>query len=133
MAIYYSGSTAGFYVTEIHTTIPDDAVEISSAEHMALLDAQSRGMRITAEPNGKPIAAAQFPPSLDQLHIEYRNEALVALAKSDLTILRCVENGVVVPPAWATYRTQLRAIIGATSGIDLGQSLPAPPKFPAGT
>jgi hypothetical protein len=48
MAIYYSGSTAAFYVTGIYTTIPDDAVEITSKERMALLDTQSRGMRINA-------------------------------------------------------------------------------------
>lgn len=58
--------------------------------------------------------------------------ARAALSDSDITILRCIENGVAVPAAWAAYRHSLRAIVGAATG-DPTQPLPAKPAYPAGT
>ena len=54
--------------------------------------------------------------------------ARLALAESDITILRCAENGVAVPSAWAGYRHTLRAIIGGA-----GTALPNKPEYPEGT
>jgi len=62
----------------------------------------------------------------------YQDTARAALAKSDLTVMRCTENSIVVPIAWATYRSALRAILGAPSG-DPNQPLPVRPDYPAGT
>jgi hypothetical protein len=62
----------------------------------------------------------------------YKSSAKSALDVSDVTILRCYENGVSVPGAWATYRKALRAIVSAESG-DATQPLPAEPTYPAGT
>ncbi|NPT59118.1 tail fiber assembly protein [Paraburkholderia elongata] len=67
-----------------------------------------------------------------QLWANYQTQAQSVLTESDKTILRCYENGVTVPAAWATYRKALRAIISATSG-DPAQPLPARPAYPAGT
>jgi len=56
----FSKQTSGFYDRLIHTAIPTDAVEISAAEHAALLAAQSAGAVITAGADGTPKAV---PPS----------------------------------------------------------------------
>lgn len=58
--------------------------------------------------------------------------AQTALDASDITLLRCVEHGVAVPPEWVAYRAALRSIVGTTSG-DPAQGLPTRPAYPAGT
>lgn len=62
----------------------------------------------------------------------HQQQAQALLDKSDVTMLRCAENSVAVPAAWATYRKALRSIISATSG-DPTQPLPTRPTYPAGT
>lgn len=63
---------------------------------------------------------------------DHQASAKDALDLSDVTVLRCVENGVAVPPEWAVYRKALRAIVSAASG-DPTQPLPTRPAYPAGT
>ena len=54
--MFYSKSTGGFYDRAIHSdNIPADAVEITEAEHAALIEGQSQGKRIVADGNGFPI------------------------------------------------------------------------------
>ncbi len=55
--------------------------------------------------------------------------AQAALDASDRTLLRCLENGVAVPSAWAQYRTALRAIVAGGTAT----ALPTRPAYPAGT
>lgn len=62
----------------------------------------------------------------------YQAQAKRALQESDITVLRCYENGVFVPAAWTTYRKALRTICGASGG-DPTQPLPVKPAYPAGT
>lgn len=50
MAIFYSAATPGFFDSDIHAVMPDDAVEITDARHRELLDAQAEGAAI--EPHG---------------------------------------------------------------------------------
>ena|ERR1019366_4339451 len=57
-------------------------------------------------------------------------QARIALDESDITMLRCVENLVQVPPAWATYRAALRAITNDTSQAT---EMPTRPPYPQGT
>jgi hypothetical protein len=54
---FYSASARGFYVSTIHRSMPADVVEISEDEWKALIIAQSRGMTIATDQNGRPIAA----------------------------------------------------------------------------
>lgn len=60
----YSKSTGGFYDRAIHgDSIPEDAVEITDAEHASLLDAQSQGKIIQGDKDGKPVAVDPPKPS----------------------------------------------------------------------
>jgi hypothetical protein len=61
--MYYSRTTLGFYAPAIHgSTMPHDAVEITPAQHAALLDAQAAGKRIVPDANGYPVAQDPPPP-----------------------------------------------------------------------
>ena len=68
MKTYYSKSTGGFYLSEIHgNNIPEDVVEITEAEHAALIEGQSKGQRIVADENGRPILQDPPPPTAEQI------------------------------------------------------------------
>ncbi|MFZ5128281.1 tail fiber assembly protein [Enterobacter roggenkampii] len=51
---FYSPGTRGFYQSDIHTVIPDDAIEIDVDEYHQLLDGQQNGMEITPGADGHP-------------------------------------------------------------------------------
>lgn len=55
MQKYYSKTIGGFLSSEIHDTIPSDAVELTDDEYWALLDAQSGGKQIVADADGRPV------------------------------------------------------------------------------
>jgi len=61
MTLYYSQSTGGFYDSDIHTRLPEDAVAISPEQHAALLSGQSAGQVIMPGKDGKPVLAEQPP------------------------------------------------------------------------
>lgn len=84
----------------------------------------------TLQPYVPPTPPAVNPAAVAWIALQ--GEAHTALEDSDLTVLRCAENGIAVPAAWATYRKALRAIVGAASG-DATEGLPAKPSYPAGT
>jgi hypothetical protein len=64
----YSQSTGGFYLPELHgESIPSDAVEITDAEHAALIAGQSTGKRIVPDANGVPVLQTLPEPSANQL------------------------------------------------------------------
>ena len=65
---FFSPATGGFYTREIHgDNIPGDAVEITEAEHAALIEGQSLGKRIVAGESGRPILQDPPPPSPEQI------------------------------------------------------------------
>lgn len=70
--MFYSKSTNGFYTREIHgDNIPADAVEITEAEHAALIEGQSMGKRIVTDENGRPILQDPPPPTIEQIIAQY--------------------------------------------------------------
>ena len=70
--MFYSKSTGGFYTREIHgDNIPTDAVEITEAEYVALLEGQSQGKRIVADENGRPILQDPPPPTVEQIIAQF--------------------------------------------------------------
>lgn len=54
MKILYSALTNAFYA-EVTINVPSDAVEISNAHHIELLQKQAEGLAIVADKNGYPI------------------------------------------------------------------------------
>lgn len=79
--MFYSRTTGGFYVTEIHgENIPQDAVEITQKLYVELLEAQAAGKQIASDIHGRPILLdpvdirdykqkreAEYPPFADYL------------------------------------------------------------------
>ena len=66
--MFYSKTTGGFYTREIHgDNISADAVEITDAEHVALIEGQAQGKRIVADENGRPILQDPPPPTTEQI------------------------------------------------------------------
>ncbi len=64
----YSKSTGGFYDRAIHgDNIPEDAVDITSEQHAALLEGQSQGKIISADENGYPILIDPPPPTTEKI------------------------------------------------------------------
>lgn len=54
MTMLYSPSANGFYTTEIHKSIPEDAVEISNEMYHSYLNNQDGSKKIVVE-NGKAV------------------------------------------------------------------------------
>ena len=68
----FSPSTRGFYDPQIHDVIPDDAVEISSSAHAALLEAQAAGAVIQPGPDGQPEAVMPAAPDAAEVLAAWR-------------------------------------------------------------
>lgn len=128
--LYYAASTGGFYDNSVHTAgqIPHDAVVITTDRHRALLAAQASGKVISPDGSGHPIATDPPGPTAAQLAAQLAAQAQSLLDKSDVTLLRCLENGVGVPQAWRDYRTALRNVVSGSSS-----TIPTRPQYPAGT
>ncbi len=92
-AMFYSKLTGGFYSREFNgENMPADVVEITEAEHQALLAGQNAGLRIAADVDGNPVLAAPLSPTPEQLQQMYTNavqrhmdEAAQALGYDHLT------------------------------------------------
>lgn len=84
----YSKTTGGFYSSEIHgDNIPADAVEITKAEHTALLAGQAEGKRIVPDAGGVPVLQEPPPfvaPDVDQVTMRQARLALLESGKLDL-------------------------------------------------
>lgn len=66
--------------------------------------------------------------AIDAPIVQAKQDAVEALEKSDVQILRCIERNIPVPTEWAEYRAVLR-LIAKTGMVDI----PNPPDYPAGT
>ncbi len=63
MSLFYSASVGGFFDSDIHATLPGDAVPITAEEHAALLAGQREGKIIQADDRGRPVARAPKVPT----------------------------------------------------------------------
>ncbi len=106
--IYYSKSTKGFYITEIHgMNIPSDCVKISFDTHQRILKDQSRGKQITEDENGYPLTVDA--PTFFSTWEEIRVKRDVLLKDSDWAAFPDA-NPKPSKEAWLTYRQTLRDI-----------------------
>ena len=106
-----------------------------AASDLLLLTSSEWAERIS-NPSGWAVsngALVAYAPTISaaQTFSALQSQASALLAASDRTIIRCYENGVVVPSAWAMYRTELRAIASGTNAN--ATELPVRPTYPAGT
>ena len=106
--MFYSKDTGGFYTTEIHgSNIPPDAVEITNADHAALLNGQSSGKVISADENGIPYLADPPPPTAEQLRAKAKLERSEAVERITVTVGTKVFDGDEI-----SQTRMARAIIG---------------------
>lgn len=104
-------------------------VPADDATYEAWLGAGNLPTRIASEAELQEVLAAQYPAGWPRLALQA--DAQASLDKADITLLRCLENGVSVPAEWAAYRKALRAIVNGSDSTST--SLPATPAYPAGT
>ena len=60
----YSPGSGGFFDTEVHDTIPSDAVDVSDEAWLQLLEGQSNGQRIVPDETGAPMLQDPEPPEV---------------------------------------------------------------------
>jgi len=106
----FSPATGGFYRSDFHDEFPADAVEITAAEHEALLQAQMEGKRIEAGPDGRPVAADRPPPSAADLAAAARVQRDRLLAACDWTQVPDSPLDAAAKAEWASYRQALRDV-----------------------
>lgn len=72
--MFYSKSTGGFYAREVHgKNMPSDVVEITEAEHTALLAGQSSRTVIVADEAGRPILQSAPSEQLAAVERDWRD------------------------------------------------------------
>lgn len=81
---FYSPSTGGFYLENVHDYIPDDAVEIDNETYSSLLSGQEKGLVITADKKGKPQLSN--PPALTKAEESALAEARKASLMAEATV-----------------------------------------------
>ena len=72
MKLFYSPSEQGFFDTQNHKSIPSDGIEISSAEHEAILAGLENG-QIVEIINGRPVAMDRPAPDPAQVLAAWRD------------------------------------------------------------
>lgn len=103
-------------------------IEISDCEHADLFESQRNGCVIVPDSSGRPVSVPHLPEPAE-LEAQFKASVYAVLARSDVTVLRCLESGIPVPAAWVDYRQRLRDI--AASSVDFTKQLPDPPSYPA--
>lgn len=87
---YYSESTGGFYDTTIHTTWPEDVVEITAEYHATLLTGQAQGKTIMPGKDGKPLLTVPAP---SHLHRWNGKEWMLDKAAASQLLAEAIDNG----------------------------------------
>jgi hypothetical protein len=112
-AVFPTGEVADFFAT------PYDTEEYGRALYQAAISGDFGVVENYVAPG---LTEAQL---LDNFIVE----AMLALEKSDITVLRCYESGISVPVAWVIFRDQLRDIVSRRN-VDYASGVPATPDYP---
>lgn len=119
--IYYSAEHSGFFNDTLHkTNLPEDAVEISTSEHQALLDGQAAGAQIRADDDGRPY--------LYHEPVETSLDAIKASLKSTVDSLAEVERLKYITPGNGQAMTYQQKVTEA-QGFKAATN-PQPEDFP---
>lgn len=122
---FYSARTRGFYSTDLHDSVPDDAVEVSHEEWMALMEAQSLGKQIGPNEQGRPTATTPVPTP-EQSATARRAARDSLLAETDWLVNRHrdeVEAGGTTTLSSQTYK-DLQTWRGALRGVTAHADFP---------
>lgn len=116
MKYFYSKTTGGFYIDEIHDTMPSDVKEITEVNYNQLLADQTAGKTIAGDASGNPIAVT-VAPTLDELSAieRYWRDSQLDYADIELNKVQDSDskaNGTVGD--WRDYRKVLRAYPDST-------------------
>lgn len=107
---FYSKTTGGFYIPGVHETMPDDAVEISEARRVELMDGQAKGKRIEPSSDGLPVLVEHVATD-EQLMAAQKRKARAYLADTDWYITRMTETGKPIPPEVLAQRAAAREVL----------------------
>ena len=125
MAIFFSGSTCGFYDDQMKKiyieagTWPSDAVPVSERWYEYLIQRQSEGKIITADEYGSPVPSDPAPPTPEQLIQEAEQQKVALLAIADAAIAplsRAVKRGIATDKeisaleAWELYSVKINRL-----------------------
>ncbi|WP_124313001.1 tail fiber assembly protein [Pseudomonas chlororaphis] len=86
--MFTSKSARSFYDVSIHSSMPDDVVEISAAAHAELMAGQAEGKVIDWGDDGRPVLVDPPPPSPEFLAAVEREWRDVQLAETDGVVSR---------------------------------------------
>ena len=90
MHYYYSKSTGGFYDSTIHSSWPEDVVEISPTQYNEMLAGQSQGKVIMPGKDGKPLLTVPAPSHLHQWN---GKEWVLDKAAASQLLAESIDNG----------------------------------------
>jgi hypothetical protein len=125
MTTYYSPSTKGFYISEVHgvkgatgASTPSDAIQITEAQHKALIASNSNGQEIYASA-GKVLSR--------EIVLTHDEKLVVVRASRDRKLAECDWTQYPDSPLtdekrqeWVVYRQALRDFPETlTTGFDL--------------
>lgn len=109
--IYYSDSQKGFFDSDLHSIIPEDAIEIRKEDHFDLVEWASTSNQKLSVKNGKVIKdydeekrKQNIKPGVDSIR-DIRN---YALAKSDIKVLPDYQITDEEREMWKVFRQKLR-------------------------
>lgn len=106
----YSKQTNGFYSSDIHgDNIPEDAVEITTEQHAALLEGQSQGKIISADENGYPILTDPPPLTAEQIQEAVTAARAAAYVKESDPLFFKYQRGEVLKEDWLAKVAEIKA------------------------
>lgn len=86
--MFSSKSTPGFYDVSIHSSMPDDVIEISYEYHAELMAGQSVGKVITWREDGYPVLIDPPPLAKEQLEAMERSWRDAQMIPTDALVSR---------------------------------------------